>query len=115
MEDNATAHRRSVSPRGRQVGGIRGDPGCQRAVATEFLQSLAQRVQQGTLPRDGAGRDGRLCQSLIRRTAVVRTRMAGGVGGEAPRGAPLSRLTVIRVAKPQFAVPSGEALLTNIP
>ena len=29
---------------------------------------------------------------LIRRTAVVRTRMPGGVGGVAPRGAPLSRL-----------------------
>jgi hypothetical protein len=29
---------------------------------------------------------------MIRRTAVVRTRMPGGVGGAAPRGAPLSRL-----------------------
>src|SRR4029450_11883660 len=28
---------------------------------------------------------------LIRRTAVVRTRMPGGVGGVAPRGVPLSR------------------------
>ena len=41
--------------------------------------------------------------------------MPGGVGGEAPRGAPLSRLTAIRVAKAQLAVPSGEVLPTNIP
>jgi len=44
---------------------------------------------------------------------VVRTRMPGGVGGEAPRGAPLSRLTAIRMAEAQLAVPSGEALPTQ--
>jgi len=39
--------------------------------------------------------------------------MPGGVGGEAPRGAPLSRLTAIRMAEAQLAVPSGEALPTQ--
>ena len=41
--------------------------------------------------------------------------MPGGVGGEAPRGAPLSRLTAIRLAEAQLAVPSGEALPTQTP
>jgi hypothetical protein len=51
---------------------------------------------------------------MIRRTAVVRTRMPGGVGGAAPRGAPLSRLQ--RVARQpsldhqyQRAVPGAAA------
>jgi len=99
MEDDAAAHCGAVSSRGRQVGGLRGVQSCQRAVAPEFLQGLARCVWQGRLPRYGLGGDGQLRQSLIRRTAVVRTRMPGGEGGEASRGAPLSRLTAIRVAE----------------
>ena len=37
MEDDASAHCGTVSSRGRQVGGVRGVPSCQRAVAAEFL------------------------------------------------------------------------------
>src|SRR6056297_1342681 len=50
------------------------------------------------LARQGVGGTGRpaasgtTCQeSLTSRTAVVRTRMPGGVGGGSPRGLPLSR------------------------
>ena len=35
------------------------------------------------------------------RTAVVRTRMPGGVGGEEPRGSPLSRSRSSYLAQPQ--------------
>src|SRR3954466_12331202 len=43
-------------------------------------------------PRHGVALPGAGGNRLIRRTAVVRTRMPGGVGGVAPRGVPLSRL-----------------------
>ena len=76
-------------------------------------EGLARCVWQGRLPRYGLGGDGQLRQSLIRRTAVVRTRMPGGEGGEASRGAPLSRLTAIRMAEAQLAVPSSASLPAN--
>ena len=41
--------------------------------------------------------------------------MPGGVGGEGPRGAPLSRLTAIRMAEAKLAVPAGEALPAKTP
>ena len=41
--------------------------------------------------------------------------MPGGEGGEASRGAPLSRLMAIRLVEAQLAVPSGEALPAFLP
>ena len=45
------------------------------------------------------GVHGKVGGRLIRRTAVVRTRMPGGVGGAAPRGVPLSRSTVLTLTR----------------
>src|SRR4051794_2397709 len=62
------------------------------AVAAEFVERAAPCLHQQTLQGSWAVRHGDARQRVIRRTAVVRTRMPGGVGGVASRGAPLSRL-----------------------
>src|SRR3954471_22748093 len=62
-------------------------------MAVELFRSAASRLHQSSLPSSGSAFYGKAGECLIRRTAVVRTRMPGGVGGVAPRGAPLSRLT----------------------
>src|SRR5207248_1383449 len=62
-------------------------------VAAELLGSSASRLHQSPLPSSGAAFHGKAGKCLIRRTAVVRTRMPGGVGGAASRDVPLSRLT----------------------
>src|SRR3954451_24271282 len=62
-------------------------------MAARRLRRPAPRLHQCPLQEDGAALLGEDGNRLIRRTAVVRTRMPGGVGGAAPRGAPLSRLT----------------------
>src|SRR3954471_24584472 len=61
-------------------------------MAAQRLRRPAPRLHQCPLQEDGAALLGEDGNRLIRRTAVVRTRMPGGVGGAAPRGAPLSRL-----------------------
>src|SRR3954454_15745744 len=62
-------------------------------MAVELFGSAASRLHQSSLPSSGSAFYGKAGECLIRRTAVVRTRMPGGVGGVAPRDAPLSRLT----------------------
>src|SRR4029077_9798389 len=62
-------------------------------VAVELLGSSASRLHQSSLPSSGSAFHAKAGQCLIRRTAVVRTRMPGGVGGAALRDVPLSRLT----------------------
>src|SRR6476619_5970129 len=61
-------------------------------MAVELFGSAASRLHQSSLPSSGSAFYGKAGECLIRRTAVVRTRMPGGVGGVAPRGVPLSRL-----------------------
>src|SRR5207247_2501973 len=51
----------------------------------ELLGSSASRLHQSSLPSSGAAFHGKAGGRLIRRTAVVRTRMPGGVGGAASR------------------------------
>src|SRR6266446_10350315 len=65
----------------------------QGTVAVELLGSAAPRLHQSPLPSSGSAFHGEAGQCLIRRTAMVRTRMPGGVGGAASRDVPLSRLT----------------------
>ena len=60
---------------------------------SELFRSAASRLHQSALPSSGPAFHGDTGECLIRRTAVVRTRMPGGVGGVASRDAPLSRLT----------------------
>src|ERR1700730_4796397 len=55
----------------------------QGTVAAELLGSSASRLHQSSLPSSGPAFHGKAGQCLIRRTAVVRTRMPGGVGGAA--------------------------------
>jgi amidase len=65
-------------------------------VAAELLGSSASRLHQSSLPSSGPAFHGKAGRCLIRRTAVVRTRMPGGVGGAASRDVPLSRLTRVQ-------------------
>src|SRR5438270_13325277 len=67
-------------------------------MAIELFGSAASRLHQSSLPSSGSAFYGKAGECLIRRTAVVRTRMPGGVGGVAPRDAPLSRLTAVSTA-----------------
>src|SRR3954471_1930006 len=60
-------------------------------LAAELLGSSATRLHQSSLRPSGPPLHGKVGGRLIRRTAVVRTRMPGGVGGAASREAPLSR------------------------
>src|SRR2546423_7843731 len=62
-------------------------------MAIELFGSAASCLHQSSLPSSGSAFYGNADECLIRRTAVVRTRMPGGVGGVASRGVPLSRLT----------------------
>jgi hypothetical protein len=65
----------------------------QGSLAAELLGSSASRLYQSSLPSSGPDLHGEAGGRLIRRTAVVRTRMPGGVGGVASRDVPLSRFT----------------------
>src|SRR3954463_8268084 len=65
-------------------------------MATEFGERIASGLHQQTLQRSWIVFHGDAGGRLIRRTAVVRTRMPGGVGGAASRDAPLSRLRAVR-------------------
>src|SRR5690242_668992 len=67
-------------------------------MAVKLFGSAASRLHQSSLPSSGSAVHGKAGECLIRRTAVVRTRMPGGVGGAAPRDAPLSRLTAASTA-----------------
>src|SRR5258708_31088084 len=75
-------------------------------VAVELLGSAASRLHQSSLPSSGSDLHGKAGECLIRRTAVVRTRMTGGVGGVASRDVPLSRLTERARC---YALPGGTA------
>src|SRR4051794_5760533 len=57
-------------------------------LAAELLGSSAPRLHQSSLRPSGPPLHGKVGRRLIRRTAVVRTRMPGGVGGAASREAP---------------------------
>src|SRR5271155_200045 len=61
-------------------------------MAAELFGRAASRLHQQTLQKSWVVLHGYAGGRLIRRTAVVRTRMPGGVGGVASRDAPLSRL-----------------------
>src|SRR5947199_10532288 len=74
-------------------------------MAIELFGSVASRLHQSSLPSSGSAFYGKAGECLIRRTAVVRTRMPGGVGEVAPREAPLSRLT----AAARGALPEGRS------
>ncbi len=68
-------------------------------MARQHERGATSRLLEGALPRSRTGLHGERWPDLIRRTAVVRTRMPGGVGGAASRDAPLSRLrAVVRAA-----------------
>src|SRR3954463_5527609 len=77
-------------------------------VAAEFVERAASRLHQQTLQGSWARRHGDAAERLIRRTAVVRTRMPGGVGGVASRDAPLSRLTRRDRPRPYNGTSAGE-------
>jgi hypothetical protein len=62
-------------------------------LAAVLSERDAPRLHQQTLQRPRTVFHGDAGGRLIRRTAVVWTRMPGGVGGAASRDAPLSRLT----------------------
>src|SRR6516162_8795505 len=62
-------------------------------LAVELFGSLAPRLHQSPFRSSRIASNGETGGCLIRRTAVVRTRMPGGVGGVASRDVPLSRLT----------------------
>src|SRR5437868_14424222 len=74
-------------------------------MAIELFGSAASRLHQSSLSSSGTAFYGKAGECLIRRRAVVRTRMPGGVGGVAPRDAPLSRLT----AAARGALPEGRS------
>src|SRR4029077_2840661 len=62
-------------------------------VAAELHERYAPRLHQRALQTSGSASYGKAGERLIRRTAVGRTRMPGGVGGGAPGGVPPPRLT----------------------
>src|SRR5436305_2885174 len=92
VEDARSALSRASTPlRPRKVGQC-GHFQPKGTMAIELFGSVASRLHQSSLPSSGSAFYGKAGECLIRRTAVVRTRMPGGVGGVAPRDAPLSRL-----------------------
>src|SRR5262245_56583372 len=62
-------------------------------MAVELERGPASQLHQRPFRKSRVACHGKSAEGLIRRTAVVRTRMPGGVGGAASRDAPLSRLT----------------------
>ena len=84
---------RTSSPEGHGEGGQCGHLQPEGTVAAQLVERAASSLHQQALQGSWAVFHGDTGGRLIRRTAVVRTRMPGGVGGVASRGAPLSRLT----------------------
>ena len=95
VEDARQSLSRTSSPQGLREGGQCGHLQPKGTMAAEFFGRAASRLHQQTLQGSWAVFHGYAGGCLIRRTAVVRTRMPGGVGGVASRDAPLSRLTAI--------------------
>jgi len=87
-EDQTTASRRVAPPRRLPADGLRGHHESAGAVARQHERSASSRLLEGPLPRPRTCLHGERWPDLIRRTAVVRTRMPGGVGGVASRDAP---------------------------
>src|SRR5438034_11525784 len=82
-------------------------------MAAELHERLAPRLHQRALPTSGSASYGKAGECLIRRTAVVRTRMPGGVGGVASRDVPLSRLTGASTLLPSLQVGTTLFRLTS--
>src|ERR1700747_2178542 len=99
VEDARSALPRTPSPQCPRTLGQCGRLQPKRTLAAELLGSLAPRLQQSPFPSSRTASNGDTGGCLIRRTAVVRTRMPGGVGGAASRDAPLSRLVAKRTEK----------------
>src|SRR5438270_13678412 len=91
VEDARPALSRAPSAQGLRTVGQCGYLQPQGTLAAELLGSAASRLHQSSLPSSGTAFHGKAGGRLIRRTAVVRTRMPGGVGGAASRDVPLSR------------------------
>ena len=66
---------------------LRRDP--KGTLTAERRGSAASRLHQSSLHSSGLASHGDACGRLIRRTAVIRTRMPGGVGGVVSREAPI--------------------------
>src|SRR4029450_5082106 len=79
-EDAASALPGTAASRGVAQGGQR--TRLEGTLAAQFHPRPAPRLLQRPLPEPAL--DGDVVHRLIRRTAVVRTRMPGGVGGVAP-------------------------------
>src|SRR5713101_9217514 len=92
VEDARSALSRALSAQGPRKVGQCGYLQPKGTVAAELLGSSASRLHQSSLPSSGPHLHGKADGCLIRRIAVVRTRMPGGVGGAASRDVPLSRL-----------------------
>src|ERR1700752_1940618 len=92
MEDARSALPRTPSPQCPRTLGQCGRLQPKRTLAAELLGSLAPWLQQSPFPSSRTASNGDTGGCLIRRTAVVRPRMPGGVGGAASRDVPLSRL-----------------------
>ena len=93
VEDARPALPRAASAPGLRTVGPCGHLQREGTLAAELLRSAAPRLHQGPFPSSRSDLHGAALRYLIRRTAVVRTRMPGGVGGAASRDVPLSRLT----------------------
>src|ERR1700719_158480 len=80
VEDARSALSRAPAAQGPRKVGQCGYLQPKGTVAAELLGSAASRLHQSALPSSGSALHGKAGQCLIRRTAVVRTRMPGGVG-----------------------------------
>ena len=83
VEDARQALQGTPSPQGFRESGQCGHLQPKGTLAPEFGERDASRLQQQTLQGSGLIFHGDGGGRLIRRTAVVRTRMPGGVGGVA--------------------------------
>jgi group II intron reverse transcriptase/maturase len=83
VEDAGQSLPRTSSPEGHGEGGQRGHLQPKGTVAAELFGRAASRLHQQTLQKSWVVLHGYAGGRLIRRTAVVRTRMPGGVGGVA--------------------------------
>src|SRR3954447_20511659 len=93
VEDARQALQGAQTPEGLREGGQCGQLQPEGTVAAELVERSASRLHQQTLQGTWAALDGGAGERVIRRTAVVRTRMPGGVGGVVSRDTPLSRFT----------------------
>ena len=93
VEDARQTLSGAPSPQGPEKVGQCGHLQPEGTVAAERRRNALHRAfTNSSLPSSRAALHGNAGGRLIRRTAVVRTRMPGGVGGAASRDAPLSRL-----------------------